>query len=53
MISLASLVVPETANVGLSFALLFYFNSHNFDLIISKADLNLEHGGHDKFIGFD
>ena len=53
MIGLASLVVPETANVWLTLALLFYFNCHNFDLIISQANLNLEHGRHDKFISFD
>lgn len=53
MIGLAGLVVPETANIGLRFALLFDFNCHNFDLVVSQANLNLEHGRHDKFIGLN
>jgi hypothetical protein len=53
MISLSGLVVPETANIGLGFALFLDFNCHNFDLVVSEADLDLEHGWHNEFICFN
>ena len=53
MIALAGLVVPETANVWLSLALFLDLDSHNLDLVVSKTDFNLEHGGHDEFVGLN
>lgn len=53
MIALASLVVPETANVRLSLALFLDLNSHDLDLVVSKTDFNFEHGWHDEFVSLD
>jgi len=46
-------VIPETSKVGLGTLLFFNGNSHNFDLIIGKADLDFELVWHNKFISFD
>jgi hypothetical protein len=53
MIALTSLIVPETANVWLSSALLLNLNCDDFDLVISKAYFNFEHCRHDEFVCFD
>jgi hypothetical protein len=53
MVTLPSLVVPETANIGLSSALLLNLNCENLNLVISKTDFDLEHSRHNKFVGFD
>ena len=53
MVSLSSLVVPETANVWLQLRLLLDFNCHNLDLVVSKTDLHLKHCGHDKLISLN
>jgi len=53
MVSLSSLVVPETANVWLQLRLLLDFNCHNLDLVVSKTDFHLKHCGHDKLISLN
>ena len=53
MISLPCLVVPETANIRLCFTLFLNFNCHNFDLIVSKTNLDFKHSWHNKFISFN
>lgn len=53
MVSLAALVVSETADVWLGFALLLHLNGHNLDLVVGEADLNLEHRGHNELVSLD
>jgi len=53
MVTLPSLVVPETANIGLSSALLLNLNCNNFNLVISETYFDLKHGRHHKFIGLN
>jgi hypothetical protein len=53
MISLASLVVPETADIRLELGLFFNLDGNNLDLIIGKTDFNLEHSRHDELIGLN
>ena len=53
MVSLASLVVPETADIRLELGLFFNLDGNNLDLIIGKTDFNLEHSRHDELIGLN
>jgi hypothetical protein len=53
VVSLSRLVVSETANVGLGFALLLNLNLNNLDLVVSKSNFNFKHSWHDEFICFN
>ena len=53
MVGLARLVIAEPADVGFHTALLLDLYGHDFDLVVSEADLDLEHVGHHKLIGFN
>lgn len=53
MVSDSRAVVTETTKVGLSALLLFNFNSHDFDLVVRKANFDLEFVGHDELVSLD
>lgn len=53
MVGLARLVVAEPANIWLHTALLLNLHSNNLDLVVSKANLDLEHFRHDKLISLN
>lgn len=53
MISNPTPVVSETSKVGLRALLLLNSYSHDFDLIVGEADLDLELVGHDELVSFD
>jgi hypothetical protein len=53
MICDTSAIVTETTEVALGSLLLLDGDSHNFDLIVSETDLNLELVWHDELIGFN
>jgi len=53
MISNPTPVVSETSKVGLRPLLLLNSYSHDFDLIVGEADLDLELVGHDELVSFD
>jgi hypothetical protein len=53
VIGLPRLIVPETADVGLELRLLFHFDRHDLDLVVSETNLDLKHGWHDELICFN
>ena len=53
MVSLAALVVSETADVWLGFALLLDLHGHNLDLVVGESDLYLKHRGHNELVSLD
>ena len=53
MVCDTSAIVTETTEVALGSLLLLDGDSHNFDLVVSETDLNLELVWHDELIGFN
>jgi len=53
VISLASSVISESANVGFLFSGFVNFNRQYFDLVISESDFDFEHIGHDELVSFN